>query len=396
MPPGSRRRSVPEPIRLGLFAAFDPSWGGGESFLLNLLDAIGRRPEIAVVLFHGRDAGEARVARWRKLGAEVRPLGQLTRRQPAWWGRKLGEYLDLPLLDGLDRGLREQVDVTFLRPLPCREPAVPNVHWIPDFQERHLPGMFSAAEQRSRAREHGRFLARSALTIVQTQAAAVELAGWFPMQADRARVLPFAVSIPPRALIADPIDMLRPYGLPERFVYLPGQLWRHKNHALVVEALALVPGLAVVSSGHLIDYRAPQHATELRARIAALGLTNRFRLLGPVPLDMVFALHRRAMALLNPSRFEGWSTTVEEAKALGRPLLLSDIRTHRAQARDDRALWFGVDDVEALAQALTTIRDEGRPGPDVMAEAHALDSYEQERGRFGRGFVQIVEAAAAR
>ncbi|WP_035484938.1 glycosyltransferase [Geminicoccus roseus] len=386
---------MPEPLRLGLFAAFDPSWGGGESFLLNLLEAIGRRPEVTVLLLHGQDASAARVARWRALGAQPHPLGQLTRRQPAWVGRKLGEYLDLPWLDGFDRALRGLVDVTFLRPLPCRAPSVPNIHWIPDFQERHLPGMFSPAEQRSREREHGRFLARSALTIVQTEAAATELAGWFPMQAERARVLPFAVTIPPRTLIADPLDVLEPYGLPERFVYLPGQLWRHKNHALAVEALAAVPGLTVVSSGHLIDYRAPQHGVALRARIAELGLAERFRLLGPVPLDVVFALHRRAMALLNPSRFEGWSTTVEEAKALGRPLLLSDIRTHRAQARDDRSLWFGVDDVEALAQALTTIRDAGRPGPDVMAEAHALDRYEQERGRFGRGFVQIVEAAAA-
>jgi glycosyltransferase involved in cell wall biosynthesis len=256
--------------------------------------------------------------------------------------------------------------------------------------------MFSMAEQRSREREHRRFLSGSALTIVQTEAAALELAGWFPMQADRARVLPFAVTIPPRALIADPATVLEPYGLPERFVYLPGQLWRHKNHALVVEALAMVPGLSVVSSGHLIDYRAPQHVAALRGRIAALGLNDRFRLLGPVPLDVVFALHRRAMALINPSRFEGWSTTVEEAKALGRPLLLSDVRTHRAQAGDDQAAWFGADDVDALARALAAIREQGQPGPDVMAEAQALDAYEQDRGRFGRGFARIVEAAAGR
>lgn len=387
---------MPEPIRLGLFAAFDPNWGGGESFLANLLEAIGRRPEIQVRLFHGHDASAARLARWRAQGAQTQPLDQLTRHRPAWWGRKLGEYLDLPHLDGFDRAVLGQVDVTFLRPLPCRGSTVPNVHWIPDFQERHLPEMFSAAERRSRAKEHERFLARSARTIVQTQAAALELAGWFPMQAERACVLPFAVTIPSAALANDPADVLERYGLPDRFVYLPGQLWRHKNHALVVEALARVPELTVVSTGHLADYRAPDHVAGLRGRIAELGLEQRLRLLGPLPLEVVFALHRRAMALLNPSRFEGWSTTVEEGKALGRPLILSDIRTHRAQAEGQAAAWFGVDDAAALAAALDEVHRHGRPGPEPMREAQALDRYALARARFGRRFIEIVAAAAGR
>ena len=379
------------PIRLGLFAGFDPSWGGGESFLLNLLQVIGRRPELAIVLFHSADAGPERVARWQAAGAATRPLPQLTRHRPAWWGRKLGEYLDLPWLDGLDRALQDQVDVTFLRPLPCRRTSVPNVHWIPDFQERHLPEMFGAAERRSREREHARFLAGSALTIVQTQAAAVELGGFLPMHAERARVLPFAVTIPPDALNADPWGVLAPNRLPERFVYFPGQLWRHKNHGLVIEALADVPDLTVVSSGHLVDYRAPSHVDDLRARIAMLGLADRLRLLGPVSLATVMALHRSAMALLNPSRFEGWSTTVEEAKALGRPLLLSDIRTHREQAAASGAAWFGADDVAGLARVLVDVRDHGRPGPDRMAEAQALDAYQAARARFGMGFVRLLQ-----
>ena len=311
----------------------------------------------------------------------------------AWWGRKLGEYLDLPRLDGLDRALEGQVDVTFLRPLPCRRTSVPNVHWIPDFQERHLPEMFGAAERRSREREHARFLAGSALTIVQTEAAAIELAGWFPMQAEHARVLPFAVTIPPSATMADPTVVLAPYDLPARFVYFPGQLWRHKNHALVIEALADVPDLVAVSTGHLADYRAPDHVDALHARIGALGLAGRLRLLGAVPLEVVYALHRRSMALLNPSWFEGWSTTVEEAKALGKPLALSDIRTHREQAAPDEARWFGPGDAGGLANVLRAIRDDGQPGPDPMAEAQALAAYEAARARFGRGFVDIIEAA---
>src|SRR3990172_9644127 len=36
-------------------------------------------------------------------------------------------------------------------------------------------------------------------------------------------------------------------------------------------------------------------------------------------------------SLINPSFFEGWSTTVEEAKSMGKRIILSDIEVHREQ-----------------------------------------------------------------
>jgi glycosyltransferase involved in cell wall biosynthesis len=55
---------------------------------------------------------------------------------------------------------------------------------------------------------------------------------------------------------------------------------------------------------------------------------------------------------VNPSRFEGWSTTVEEAKAVGTPMLLSDIPVHREQA--PHADFFGTDDAAAMADAIAS------------------------------------------
>ena len=63
-------------------------------------------------------------------------------------------------------------------------------------------------------------------------------------------------------------------------------------------------------------------------------------------LDHVYALMRTSMALINPSRFKGWSTTVEEAKSFGVPLILSDIDVHREQT-DGTARYFGIDDPDA-------------------------------------------------
>jgi glycosyltransferase involved in cell wall biosynthesis len=66
-----------------------------------------------------------------------------------------------------------------------------------------------------------------------------------------------------------------------------------------------------------------------------LGRNN--RILGLINYVDVLFLMRSCVAVLNPSRFEGWSSTVEEAKSMGKRLILSSIPVHREQ---DRARCF--------------------------------------------------------
>lgn len=54
--------------------------------------------------------------------------------------------------------------------------------------------------------------------------------------------------------------------------------------------------------------------------------------------------------MLDPSRFEGWTTFVEESEAIGTPMPLSDLPVHREQALGARL--FGVEDAAALADAI--------------------------------------------
>jgi glycosyltransferase involved in cell wall biosynthesis len=93
----------------------------------------------------------------------------------------------------------------------------------------------------------------------------------------------------------------------------------------------------------------------------------------------VYALLRASLALVNPSQFEGWSTSVEEAKSFGVPMILSDLDVHREQA-GGTASYFGVNDPAALAdhlsnwqvQAPTIVRDL-LPNLDERVAAFAAD-----------------------
>ncbi len=95
-----------------------------------------------------------------------------------------------------------------------------------------------------------------------------------------------------------------------------------------------------------------------------LGVEAEFRFLGMLPYDEVIGLTTQCHALVNPSFFEGWSTTVEEAKSLGARLVLSDLAAHREQA-GDQAIYF---DAHSAASAANALLEAWRHVDPVSAE----------------------------
>jgi glycosyltransferase involved in cell wall biosynthesis len=93
----------------------------------------------------------------------------------------------------------------------------------------------------------------------------------------------------------------------------------------------------------------------LMRRVAELGIEEMFRPLGLVPYRDIMSLLRWSVAVINPSLFEGWSTTVEEAKSMGKTVILSDIPTHREQS-PDRGKYFSPHSPAQLATLLTSER----------------------------------------
>ena len=96
------------------------------------------------------------------------------------------------------------------------------------------------------------------------------------------------------------------------------------------------------------------------------------------------------MALINPSRFEGWSTTVEEAKSFGVPLILSDIDVHHEQA-GEAARYFGLDDPATLADALCKALQTAAP-PVARDPSPDLD---RRVAAFAADFIGTVRTAIA-
>jgi glycosyltransferase involved in cell wall biosynthesis len=232
---------------------------------------------------------------------------------------------------------------------------IPALSWVPDFQHRHMPQLFS---RRAYWRREIGFLLSFVGTshiMLSSKDARADFDNFYRRGKTKTYVVPFAVPAPPAAPPEMLSNAVAEYNLPKQWVFLPNQFWQHKNHAVVIDALAIAaksnPEICVVCTGAQSDPRSPGHFQGLMNKVALHGLERNFRVLGLVPYGHVGALMQNALALLNPSKFEGWSTVVEEAKAIGKPLILSDIGVHREQT-GNQARYFGADKPELLAQHL--------------------------------------------
>ena len=272
---------------------------------------------------------------------------------------------------------------------------IPALAWIPDFQHKHLPDMFE------RSRLWGRELlyqlqTRSGRTIMlSSEVIRRECEKYYPASRGRTTVVRFCV--PPNPASAD-ASLAQRYQLPAQYLYLPNQFWKHKNHGVIVEALSLLRregrSVTVIASGNPSDIRDAGYFPALLRRIESLDLRDSWRFLGLIPYKDVLSLMRSSVAVINPSLVEGWSTSVEEAKSLRVPLVLSDIPVHREQAIRD-AIFF--DPHSAAAAAAALLEASMRFAPMPRGAERPIDPDWQERLRtFGSEFIAAVEIAIDR
>jgi glycosyltransferase involved in cell wall biosynthesis len=368
------------------------NWLGGINYFRNLTTALYDDPDrsIDVVVVVGRRSDTAALAGFPPVAIVRSAL--LDRGTPAALLRKIVRKLagrDV-LLDRLL--VHHRVDVLSHSDSLGPNAATRVASWIPDFQHLHLPAQFTAAEVRSRtAWVHG-LCTTSDVIILSSENAQGDLINLFPSMRASSRVLRFVPHIDVNEALPDRAELEERYGFTGPYVYLPNQYWAHKNHRIVIEALGLLKAqgrsVLVLSTGSPSDYRNPDHYRGLVDRIGELGIADRYRALGVVPYRDLLGLMRHAACLVNPSLFEGWSTTVEEARAMDQLILLSDIPVHREQT-PPRSRFFDPHDAAALADLLW---EAGRgEAASNLAGAQPLDTgHAARRLAFSRTYHDII------
>jgi Glycosyl transferase family 2/Glycosyl transferases group 1 len=192
---------------------------------------------------------------------------------------------------------------------------------------------------------------------------------------------------------------LRKYHLPQKFALVANQFWRHKNHRILPPALGLLKrrgiDLNIVVTGLPSDYRDPENASlsEFFQESAKEGVMKSIHFLGKIPYGDLVEIMRSAALIIQPSFFEGWSTSIEDSKALGRPLICSDIQVHREQVPDALG-FFDPKEPAVLAELLAEIYGDLLPGPDLQKEDAAFALARQRAFDYGARLLEMTWEAA--
>lgn len=354
--------------------------------------AIHGNPTIETLLFIGPD---------RAHDTSLADLRHLPRTRivvdPAFAENRVRTGTGLTLATGNNRSVervyrRESVNVAFAPAIYMGwNSDIPSIAWFPDFQHRRMPQMFSRAAWWKRELGFKAQASASEAILLSSVDAESDCLHYYPSAHGRTCVGRFSVPVDEWPSADAAWHRLRAEGWPEDFIFLPNQFWQHKNHGLAVDAAAILAergsSRVILATGHTSDTRAPQHFATLQQRIQQRGASRHIRLLGQVEYSLVQAMLIGSNAMLNPSRFEGWSTTIEEAKAVGTPLLLSDLAVHREQAPN--AQFFSLDDPKALADAieLSQPRSIGEIRDAIMRSS--ADNTARERA-FGETVSQLI------
>lgn len=386
---------MPKPLRIAFTNIPRRLWVGGYNYQRNLFEALHRYSPgvITPVLFAGTADDNQEIAALASIPAVEVVCSPAFNHAPAGLARATN--LARAVAFGLDGAAvaefeLRKIDMVFesARFFGWRLP-FPAVAWFPDFQHRLLPHLFSRSAYWRRDLGFRIQIASGRHIMLSSASALADLNRFYPGLSNRVSVVRFATQPSPGLLATNPSEVTAGYCLPSHFFYLPNQFWRHKNHRIVVDAIDLLKrrGLDVVvaASGNTQDSREPGLFEMTMRQVMSRGLEANFRHLGMMPLDHVYALLRVSIALINPSECEGWSTTVEEAKSFGVPMILSDIGVHREQTQG-RARYFGIHDAEALANQMSEVLQ----AADPARARDLLPNIEQRVQAFVADFIRMT------
>ena len=340
-----------------VFYALGPEGGGVHTFQRSILEALrAAEPESGheFVFYSAGGGGEP--------GVTAIPPGYLPtmRRRGIQVAREVFDRFQAPRRLGatwFERSLDEQgVEFVWFAGTwaeDCDQPFLFTVFDLAHLLEPHFPEVRAGGEWERRHLHFGKFLPKASGVIAPNDAGKQQVERLFNVEPERIVCLPHPTpdfARRPEAFGADD-DVLEREGISAPYLLYPAQFWAHKNHATLLDALALLDGYQLVLVGS--DKGQLGHVEEL-ARAA--GVRDRVHVLGFVSTATLISLYRSSHALVYLSFFGPENLPPLEAFALGCPVVASDIPGAREQMGDAARL-VPVLDPRAAAGAVRALED---------------------------------------
>lgn len=362
--------------KIALIFSYSENWIGGTYYILNLIHALKHlsekdRPEICLCTEAQKDFDYVKqqtnyphlkyfpvIGKQEPYKAWQRAINFIGR---IFSNKTLIQRKEIPALPN-------SFDLVFPNPHGQAFRLIDEKHklfWIPDFQEAHLENFFSAEEiyERKRGQLHISLLTQN--VVFSSKDALKDFETFYPFARCKSHLLHFAVTHPNYSGL-DIKELKTKYNISKPYFMSPNQFWVHKNHKVVLEAIQELKksGIeaTVLFSGKEHDYRQPNYTDEIKHFVKENSLSENIKFLGFIDRAEQLQLMNHAVAILQPSYFEGWSTVVEDAKAMDQNIIASDLAVHREQLKE-KGFFFNPDKAIELAQILHDFLDSPQPRP---------------------------------
>ncbi len=248
---------------------------------------------------------------------------------------------------------REQIDLLWFPEPVFERTSVPYIWTLWDLGHRNLPALPEMCRNGEWERREARckeMLYRASYVITGNETGKKEILENYNISDNKIRIVPFPITSYSRGEEIKPsINLDKPY-----FFY-PAQLWPHKNHIRIIEAMGILKRRGVdcrfVFTGSdkgIRDY--------LEARVKDLSIEDNIIFAGFVSNEEMNYLYNHAEALVFASLLGPNNLPPIEACYHDCPVIISDIPGHREQM-SGAAIYFNPLSAEDLADKMEQILD---------------------------------------
>lgn len=235
---------------------------------------------------------------------------------------------------------------------------LPSIYHPWDLQHTHLPQFFSIEDRLLRETCYRALCRQARFVCVQTQWGRQDLIEQYGVPEEKLIVIRWPVAFEDCAMPTgnEAAQLVEHFNLPPRFLIYPAVTWPHKNHELILRALALLRQRGAQPVAVFFTGKPTNAQKGLEDLALQLGVNSQIHFLGFVTSQQLCHLLSLATAMVFPSLFEGLGQPLLEAFRMGLPVLCSSA-TVMPEVTAGAALLFDPRSPEELADAIERALD---------------------------------------
>ena len=378
---------VQKKINVGIFFPQNNQWTGEVNYFISLISSLKliKDPNYNFFIFCGKD-NEILVKSIFNKNKQIISSHFFQRKTLQFLIRKLlAFFLDKDVVINLFLKKFKINIVSHYIPLTN----VKNISWFPDFQHFFLKKNFTNKEILRRDKLYNSYIFNSDILLVSSKDSMKHLKIFNNKITKPIEILNFVPNIDFKK-ITNFSKIKNKYLINSNYFYIPNQFWPHKNHKILIKVAKYFKkkkiNLIFVFSGKIQNAPNNYSFEEFNQKLKKYNLESYFTHLGMIPYKDVINLIYYSRALINPSYFEGWSTTVEEAKILNKKMILSNLDVHKEQGLKSTQ-YFNPNDYKKLVKLIIANIDNKK----LYKISYLEDKYKIKRKEFSNNFYKIIK-----